>query len=162
MAFWSRKTDINKGISFGVTSGVITTLGLMVGLNASTQSRVAVLSGILSIAIADSFSDAMGMHVSEESQSESSNSQIWKTTILTLLSKLVVALSFAVPIVLFPLNIGVKVCVLWGVLITTVFSYRLAKNRNENALHTVSEHVGIAIFVVIASYFVGKIISALN
>ena len=35
------------GLSFGLTSGVITTLGLMVGLRSGTGSRIAVIGGIV-------------------------------------------------------------------------------------------------------------------
>ena len=161
MLFGRPKTEINKGVSFGVTSGVITTLGLIVGLDASTQSKTAVIAGILSIAIADSFSDAMGMHVSEESQHGSSADRVWRTTLLTLLSKVIVATSFIIPIILYPLDFGVIVCVIWGVLIAAYFSYKLAKVRRERVLMVVAEHVGITLFVVIASYFVGRAISGM-
>ena len=57
------KESVKKGFGFGLTSGVITTLGMMVGLNASTGSRTAVIGGIIAIAIADAFSDAVGMHI---------------------------------------------------------------------------------------------------
>ncbi|MEM4263494.1 MAG: hypothetical protein QW666_01185, partial [Candidatus Woesearchaeota archaeon] len=60
------KIQYRKGFGFGLTSGVITTLGLIVGLDASTQSRFAVLAGIFAIAISDACSDALGMHISEE------------------------------------------------------------------------------------------------
>jgi len=60
------KHPFKIGFSFGLTSGVITALGLMVGLNAGTHSRLAVIGGILTLAIADSFSDALGIHFSEE------------------------------------------------------------------------------------------------
>ena len=49
------KRSIRKGLGFGLNSGVITTLGMMVGLSASTQSRIAVIGGIIAIAIADAF-----------------------------------------------------------------------------------------------------------
>jgi len=47
---------MNSGLSFGVTSGVITTFGLMIGLYSGTNSRLAVVGGILIIAFADAFS----------------------------------------------------------------------------------------------------------
>ena len=56
------------GMSFGLTSGIITTLGLIVGLHSGTHSKLAVIGGILTIAMADAFSDALGIHVSEESE----------------------------------------------------------------------------------------------
>jgi len=54
------KDSLRTGISFGLTSAVITTLGLMVGLHSGTHSKIVVLAGILTIAIADAFSDALG------------------------------------------------------------------------------------------------------
>ena len=69
--------SLRTGISFGLTSAVITTLGLMVGLHSGTHSKMVVLSGILTIAIADAFSDALGIHISEESQNTHTVKQIW-------------------------------------------------------------------------------------
>ena len=81
--------SIKVGLSFGLASGVITTLGLMVGLNAGTSSKMVVLGGILTIAIADSMSDAMGIHMSEESENVHNAKEIWTSTVTTFLAKLV-------------------------------------------------------------------------
>ena len=54
------------GLFFGATSGVITTIGLITGLNAGTHSMAAVLGGIFVIAVADAMSDALGIHLAEE------------------------------------------------------------------------------------------------
>jgi len=62
------KSSLKTGLSFGLTSAIITTLGLMVGLHSGTHSRLAVIGGVLTIAIADAFSDAMGIHISEEAE----------------------------------------------------------------------------------------------
>ena len=62
------KHSVKTGFTFGLTSGIITTLGLMVGLHSGTHSPRAVIGGILTIAIADAFSDALGIHLSEESR----------------------------------------------------------------------------------------------
>ena len=43
------KDSLRTGVSFGLTSAVITTLGLMIGLHSGTHSRIVVLSGILTI-----------------------------------------------------------------------------------------------------------------
>ncbi|MCB7130183.1 MAG: hypothetical protein J3T61_11670 [Candidatus Brocadiales bacterium] len=58
--------SIRTGLSFGLTSGIIMTLGVVVGLHAGTHSKIAVLGGILIIAIADASSDALGIHIAEE------------------------------------------------------------------------------------------------
>ena len=64
------KRSVKAGFSFGLTSGVITTLGLMVGLHSSTHSKLVVIGGILTIAIADALSDSMGVHIAVESQNK--------------------------------------------------------------------------------------------
>jgi len=68
--------SIKTGFSFGLTSGIITTLGLIIGLHAGTHSRLVVMGGILTIATADAFSDALGIHISEESETKHSNKEI--------------------------------------------------------------------------------------
>ena len=70
------KHSIKTGFSFGLTSGIITTLGLMVGLQSGTHSQLAVIGGILTIAVADAFSDALGIHIAEESENKHSSKEI--------------------------------------------------------------------------------------
>lgn len=69
------------GLSFGVTSGVITTLGLMVGLLAGTHLKLAVIGGILTIAVADALSDVLGIHISEEAEGVHSAREVWTSTV---------------------------------------------------------------------------------
>ena len=48
-----------KGIGFGLTSGIITTIGTMVGLAEGTGLKIAVVGGILTVAVADAFVSAV-------------------------------------------------------------------------------------------------------
>lgn len=50
--------SLKTGLSFGLTSAIITPLGLMVGLHSFSGSKTIVLRGILTSAIADACSDA--------------------------------------------------------------------------------------------------------
>jgi len=79
------RESIKTGVSFGLTSGIITTLGLMVGLNVGTGIRLLVIGGILTIAIADAFSDSLGIHISEESSHRNGHKAVWEATIATFL-----------------------------------------------------------------------------
>ena len=150
-----RNKGARTGVFFGATSGVITTVGLIAGLNAGTNSLVAVLGGILVVAVADAMSDAMGIHLAQEADPDSTNDHIWAATFWTFSTKLVVALTFAVPLLLLPLQTAVAVSVGWGFLVITVLSAYLAKVQNARVLHVVTEHLAIAIIVVGASHFIG-------
>jgi VIT1/CCC1 family predicted Fe2+/Mn2+ transporter len=143
------------GIFFGATSGVITTIGLIVGLHAGTQSMVAVLGGILVVAVADAMSDALGIHIAQEADPDSTSDHIWAATIWTFLTKLIVALSFALPLLWLPLRIAVIVSVSWGLLVITLLSAYLAHVQRVKALPVITEHLVIAIVVVTVSYFIG-------
>lgn len=108
------KHSVKTGFSFGLTSGIITTLGLMVGLHSGTHSQLAIIGGILTIAIADAFSDALGIHISEESRNAHRPTEIWEATLATFATKFIVALSFVVPVLLLPLTTAIVVSILWG------------------------------------------------
>lgn len=143
------------GLSFGLTSGVITTLGLLVGLASGTQSRLAVIGGVITIALADSLSDALGVHISEESRPDYSKTALWMATGVTFISKLIVSLSFMVPILLLPLDQAVIVSVVWGLLLVSLLSAWVASRNHESAFRAIAEHLLIAVFVVIATNYIG-------
>jgi len=150
------KSDgVRTGLFFGATSGVITTLGLITGLNAGTQSITAVLGGILVIAVADSMSDALGIHLAEEADPETNHEHVWQATITTFLAKFVFALSFAVPLLLLPLGPAVIASICWGMLVIIVLSYLLARSQNQSPWLIIMEHTGIAMLVVVLSHFIG-------
>lgn len=154
------KHSLRIGFSFGLTSGIITTLGLMVGLNAGTHSKLAVIGGILTIAIADAFSDALGIHISEESENKHTPKQIWVATLSTFFSKFIFALTFIIPVLLFELALAVLVSIIWGLSMLCVFSYRMAKEQDEPAWKVVAEHLIIALVVIAATYCVGNWVSS--
>jgi vacuolar iron transporter family protein len=143
-----------KGLGFGLTSGIITTLGLIVGLNSGTHMRSVVLSGILVIAVADALSDSLGMHVSEES-SNKSLLQVWKSTFMTLLSKFVFAITFMIPFLFLQLNTAVIVSIIWGLSLITIYSYYIAKKQNENPYQVMFEHFSFTIIVIVLTHYIG-------
>jgi len=148
------------GLFFGATSGVITTIGLLTGLYAGTGAVAAVLGGILVIAVADAMSDALGIHLAEEADPETTTQHVWSATIATFFSKFIFAISFAVPLLLLPLETAVIVSVAWGMLVITVLSYFLSRSQGENPLPIIAEHLGIAILVVILSHWIGAWVGA--
>lgn len=156
------KDSLRTGISFGLTSAIITTLGLMVGLHSGTGSKMVVLGGVFTIAIADAFSDALGIHISEESENVHTVGQIWGATIATFLAKLIFALTFVVPVIFFPLGTAVIVSLVWGFSALTVLSYVIAKNAGEQPWKIIGEHVLIAAVVITITHYVGEWVATLG
>lgn len=151
------KSSLKVGLSFGLTSGIITTLGLMVGLATGTDSKLVVTGGIITIAVADAMSDALGMHLSQEA-THRSHKQVWESTFATFLSKFIFALTFVVPVLLFPLIPAVVVSVIWGMLLLGILSHLIANQEKEQPWKFVVEHWSIAILVIVSTYAVGGLV----
>ncbi len=154
------KHSLIVGFSFGLTSGIITTLGLMVGLHSGTHSKLVVIGGVLTIAIADAFSDALGIHISEESENKHSTKEIWESTIATFFSKFAFALTFIVPVLLFQLSTAIIVSVVWGLSLLGLFSFYIAKAQKVKPWKVVIEHLVIALIVIIITHYAGEWISS--
>lgn len=148
--------SLRTGLSFGLTSGVITAMGLMVGLHSGTHSRLVIIGGLLTIAIADGLSDALGIHVSEEAENVHTEKQIWISTIATFFSKFTMALTFLVPFFFFELPTAIIVSVIWGLSVMAVLSYKIAARRGIKPWKVILEHLVIALLVIVVTHFVGR------
>jgi VIT1/CCC1 family predicted Fe2+/Mn2+ transporter len=155
------KHSLKTGFSFGLTSGIITTLGLMVGLHSGTHSKLVVMGGILTIAIADAFSDALGIHVSEEAENKHTTREIWESTISTFLTKFIFALTFIVPVLLLSLSTAIVVSVFWGLSMLGIFSFSIAREQKANPWRVIAEHLFIALVVITITHYVGEWISSI-
>ncbi len=154
------KHSLKIGFSFGITSAIITTLGLMVGLHSGTHSEFVVIGGILTIAVADAFSDALGIHISEESENKHTTKEIWESTLSTFLSKFIFALTFIVPLMFLRLSTAIIVSVFWGLSLLGIFSFYIAREQKTNPWKVVMEHLIIAGVVIVITHYVGDWIGA--
>jgi VIT1/CCC1 family predicted Fe2+/Mn2+ transporter len=167
------KHSITTGFSFGSTSGIITTLGLIVGLHSGTGLKFAVIGGVVTIAIADAFSDvvtiaiadafsdALGIHISEEAEHKHSTREIWEATISTFVFKFLFTSTFIIPLLLFRLSTATIVSVVWGLSLLSVLSYLMARGQKIKSWKAVAEHLVIALVVITLTHYTGDWISAL-
>lgn len=140
--------------SFGSTSAIITNLALMAGLHSETNAKVSIIGGILVIAIADNIADSFGIHIYQECERRD-RLEVWTSTVLNFLSRLLVSFSFIAIILLLPLNIAICSSIAWGLTLMAGLSYLIAKNESGNPFASVMTHVFIAIFVIALSNIVG-------
>jgi VIT1/CCC1 family predicted Fe2+/Mn2+ transporter len=155
------KSSWKSGISFGMTSATITILGLMIGLNSASHSKLVVAGGVLTIAVADAFSDALGMHISQEANNVGDR-QVWEATIVTFFTKFIFGLTFLLPLIFIPaLKTAVIINIVWGLFALGGLSYIIAKNEKHNPLKVIGEHLSIAIIVLIISNLLGSLIASI-
>ncbi len=152
--------SIKTGISFGLTSGTITTIGLMTGLFSGTHSKSVVIGGLITIAIADSMSDALGIHISQESN-KLPKKAVFKSTFSSFFAKLFYTLTFIIPLLLFSLEQAIIISIVYGMCILSLLSYYISKENKESSFYVIFEHLIIALIVIFLTYFIGKLIPIL-
>ncbi|MFB0514719.1 MAG: hypothetical protein ACETVQ_03985 [Candidatus Bathyarchaeia archaeon] len=152
------KETLLKGVGFGLTSGVITTLGIIVGLHAGTHSKLAVLAGMVVLAIADALSDAIGIHISEEAEGEHATKEIWEATLFTFSSKLAFSLTFVPLIIFLEISTAIPASVVLGLFLIVIISFYTAKLQNKNINRTIAEHLLVTILVIFLAHYLGDLI----
>jgi vacuolar iron transporter family protein len=152
------KKSIKTGMGFGFTSAIITILGSMIGLYFGTFSHLAVIGGVLTIAIADAFSDAMGIHISKELEKDNTRLEVWEATLTTFISKCFVGLTFVIPVLIFDLKKAIIISVFYGVFLLVIFSYFIAKSKNAKPFQVIIEYVFIVTVVLVLSQLSGYFI----
>ena len=145
--------------SFGATSAIITNLALICGLDTVSNAKRAIVGGILVIALADNFSDSMGIHVFQESEGLG-DKEVWFSTATNFFTRVVVSLSFILLILALPLRMAVPCAVIWGLSLLAVMSYAIARDRGVDPRREMLIHVCMAVFVITTSHFVGNFLAA--
>jgi len=150
--------DISR-FSFGVTAAITTSMAIITGLDAASNSRLAILSALLIIAIADNMSDSLGIHIYRESQITGTATDARIHTVTNFLARFAVTMVFIALVVALPLEYSVIMSVAFGLSLLTFLSYRIALKRETNPYKEILQHLAIAIVVITISHFVGQWIS---
>ena len=108
------------------------------------------------IAVGDALSDSLGIHISEESKKGSKGKAVWEATLATFGTKFLFGLTFTIPVLVLELDQAIIASVAWGLLVLSVLSYYIAKKNKENPVYVIGEHIGIALVVILGTYFIGS------
>lgn len=146
--------------AFGISSAVLTTIGIIVGLNAATASRTAVIAGIVGVAVADSLSDALGMYAAKRAERGVSAKAALRSATATLAGKALFTLSFIIPFLFLPFFPSLVVSIAWGLALLAFVNVQIAYVQQSPIVKTVCVHILIALAVIAFSYAAGLLVSA--
>jgi hypothetical protein len=147
-----RHSDISKGQLFGIISGTITTLGVIIGLWQSYPDVWIIIAGIVSIAFSDSFSDGLAMYFSQLTSSEKSVAM--QVGFKTTLYKILITMSYVIPFIFLSIESAVIINILWGCILVAYASYQI----NESVVLNL-----IIVWIVIGlSYTSGNVIKLIT
>lgn len=145
--------------SYGGTAGIVTSLALIIGLDAATATEATIVSGLLIVAIADNLTDALSIHVYQESE-RLEDREAFKSTLTNVGTRMLVSLTFVLLVVALPIASAVVVSVIWGFSLLIALTYILARERRGNVAFEIAKHVSVALVVILVSKAIGMWISA--
>ena len=150
-------------MTFGSMDAIITVLGIIVGLGV-IGNRSAVFIGVLVAGIANSFGNAWGFHISEETENVHSRREVWMSTIMSFFGTLVSTLILLIPVLIFPLSTAIAASVAVGVAMIAmigVFVSRIQGIGPHGCCKLVLEYVGISMLVIVIAYYLGQFASGI-
>jgi hypothetical protein len=143
-----------RSISFGSPAAIVTCMGLIIGLDAATATKTAVIGSLLIIGVADNLTDSLSVHIYQEAE-RLAERRAFGTTIANYLARLMVTLSFVLLLLLLPGSVAVFSCALWGFFLLSGLSYLLAKARRVSAFSEIYKHAGVTLVVIVISKALG-------
>lgn len=147
-------------ISFGGTAAVVTSTALISGLSAADTTKPIIVSVLLIAALADNLTDALSMHIFQESE-QLDKKNAFSVTITNFVTRLLLSISFVLLVGLFPLEHVVKWAIVWGMLLLAILTYLVARERKVKPMLEVVKHLLVASAVIIASTLIPPWIGAL-
>jgi len=146
-----------RRVSFGGPAAIVTSVALIVGLDAAAADRAAIVGSLLILALADNLTDALGVHIYQESE-RLALPEALRTTVANFLTRLLVSLSFVALVLNTPAPLRSSVSLAWGLLLLAVLSHLLARARRVNPATEIAKHCGVALIVIALSAATGKLV----
>jgi predicted adenylyl cyclase CyaB len=149
-------------LTFGITSGILTTTGALVATYLATNSRLSVIAAVVAIAVADSYSDAFGMYMARTAERGASRKQALRYAIGTFAGKAVLPCTFVIPLLLLPLGVAVWVDLAWGALALALLSAEQAIVEQQPVGWRIARNLGLALIILISSMLAGWLVRGLE
>jgi VIT1/CCC1 family predicted Fe2+/Mn2+ transporter len=151
-----RKMPKFYNFSFGVTSAIMTSLAVVIGLSGAT-SNITVIAALLIIAIADNLSDSFGIHIYQESKCINPK-EVRTTTANNFIARMLITFVFILFVVYMPINLAIILSIIFGMALLTMLSYLIAKSQKISPYHSIFRHLALAIILMIGSFILKYII----
>ncbi len=149
-----------RKLSFGGSAAIVTGMALIVGFDAATVAKSAVVTGLLIIGIADNLTDSLSVHIYQESE-KLAERDAFRTTVANYFARLLVCIAFIAVLLLLPAPSAIIVSLILGFVLLSVLSYFLARARGVSTVSEILKHCTVAFVVIAISRAIGAWLPAM-
>lgn len=143
-----------QGLSFGVMDGIITVLGVIMGLFSTADKKIIIL-GALAVGVADAFANAAGIHVSQETKKDHSHETVIKETIYCFIATVVVMLSLIWPYLFFAIGTSTIIVFIVSAAWLVSLGNFVAKTSGRSRKRLIAEYILIGVTISAVTYLIG-------
>ena len=129
-----------RRFSFGGTSAIVTSMGLIIGLGAARAEMATIVSGLLIVGFADNMTDSLSIHMYQEAE-KLEDRAAFTATLTNFVTCILVALSFVAIVLKLPKPSAGIVALAWGCALLAAISYILARARGVSPASEVVKHL---------------------
>ena len=158
---WLKKPkQLNKqqGIAFGVMDGVVNVLGVLLALSVATESKVAIITGVLAAGVANALANSSGFYVSEETEGIYTQKEIITSTVLAFISSFFSAVVVLLPTFIFNLKTGLWIGFLIGILMLFAIGYIFSHANRKIAAKIGLKYVILGAAVSLLGFLIGLLV----
>jgi hypothetical protein len=145
-------------ISFGGTAAIVTSMSLVLGLEAAASSQRGIIGALLIVALADNLSDSLSVHIYQEAERLESRAA-FVSTLANFVARLLVSLSFVLLVIIARPDLMPLTVIAWGFLLLTLLTYRIACARGVPPGREIGKHLAVAAVVLGISRWLGSLIA---
>ena len=99
--------------SYGGAAAIVTSVALVIGLDAATASKATIVSGLLIVALADNLTDSLSIHIDQESERLDSRA-VFFSALTNFGARLATSLSFVGLVLVLPIRSAIIAASIWG------------------------------------------------
>lgn len=146
-----------RRISFGSTSAVVTSIGLVVAFASTDAARGTLIGSLLIVGIADNLTDSLSIHLYQEAEDVETH-EAFRSTASNFVVRLVLTATFVALALTLSDGWLAGVAVVWGFALLGMLTVELARQRRTSVRRELVRHLAVAAAVVIISKAIGTFI----
>jgi hypothetical protein len=144
-------------VSFGATSAIVTSIGLIIGFAAAGIAKPTIIAGLLVVGLADNLTDSLSIHIYQEAERLEPHAA-FRATLGNFAARLLISLSFVLLVLAFSSATILATCLAWGLVLLAGLTWLVARHRGADVLPELCKHLGMAALVIAASDAIGTLI----
>lgn len=131
-------------------------MGIIAGLSQGTDLKMVVVASLLTFAIADNISDALGVHIYKESEGASKKATL-KATFGNFFTRLGIVISFIILVLVLDGKALTAVSYTWGLGLLAFISYRISQIKKSDPKREIFWHLVVSVAVIVGSSIIGSL-----